>query len=383
MILIFFIPGYAFTWVIYTRKDDLSFIVRIALSCVLSIAIVMLSGLVLDFILGVETTGLNIAVMLVVLTLFFILLYAIRVILNIHGHIIPEWITAGYLALQRRFSRFINSWRDRFTGMATTAVVWHETVLSGRFHADHFYLIDIGKEIDIQRIDENKLKISENCLVPPPHPRTQYFELVIRVFMEDGTSLVDDVEVYPVHVTRKPDRTFMGIRIHRSSLKITGRIYEKTDTTEIQWIYSHDFHLYSILYSQDNLAQMVDRILVKLDEIATSIQKGSPIPSHVELTQNLKEEFKIIPETPRRIPELPKAPVTYQRPRIIEIPVESDRRSFQAEIVRDLNVKDITRKAFGSSDDRMITRIKIPDKTDIDKIKASLKEMEDDDWMYE
>ena len=87
----------------------------------------MLSGLVLDFILGVETTGLNIAAMLVVLTLSFILLFAIRVILNIHGHIIPEWITAGYLALQRRLSRFINSQRDRFTGMATTTVVWHET----------------------------------------------------------------------------------------------------------------------------------------------------------------------------------------------------------------------------------------------------------------
>ena len=253
---------------------------------------------------------------------------------------------------------------------------------SGRNHADHFYLIDIGKEIDIQRIDENKWKISENCLVPPPHPRTQYFELFIRVFMEDGTSLVDDVEVYPVHVTRKPDRTFMGIRIHRSSLKITGRIYEKTDTSEIQWIYTHDFHFYAILYSQDDLAQMVDRVLVKLDEIATSIQKGSRIPSHVELTQKLKDEFAIVPKTVRRIPEVPKFPVTYQRPRIIELPAESDRRALQAEIVRDLKVDQLTPATF-RTDDRMIESIKIPDKTDVDTIKASLKEMEDDDWMYE
>ena len=95
------------------------------------------------------------------------------------------------------------------------------------------------------------------CLLPIQGPNI--LSGFIRVFREDGTSLVDDVEVYPVHVTRKHDRTFMGIRIHRSSLKITGRIYEKTDTSEIQWIYTHDFHFYAILYSQDDLAQMVDR----------------------------------------------------------------------------------------------------------------------------
>ena len=85
LILIFFIPGFAFTWAVYARKTDLSLIVRIALSCVLSIAIVMLSSLVLDFVLGIETTGMNVAIMLIVITLFFIYLYTLRRVFDHYG----------------------------------------------------------------------------------------------------------------------------------------------------------------------------------------------------------------------------------------------------------------------------------------------------------
>jgi len=82
LIVIFFIPGFAFTWAIYSKKTDLRLIVRIALSCVLSVAIVMLSSLFLDFVLGVETTGLNVAVMLLILSLFFTILYTVRITLD-------------------------------------------------------------------------------------------------------------------------------------------------------------------------------------------------------------------------------------------------------------------------------------------------------------
>jgi uncharacterized membrane protein len=82
LILIFFIPGFAFTWAIYIKQTDLTFIVRIALSCVLSIAIVMLSSLFLDFVLGIETTGLNVALMLIIISLFFTILYIARVTLD-------------------------------------------------------------------------------------------------------------------------------------------------------------------------------------------------------------------------------------------------------------------------------------------------------------
>jgi uncharacterized membrane protein len=85
LILLFFIPGFAFTWAIYTKMTDLSLVARIAISCVLSIAIVMLSSLFLDFALGIETTGLNVTIMLLILSLFFTILYVARVILDQYG----------------------------------------------------------------------------------------------------------------------------------------------------------------------------------------------------------------------------------------------------------------------------------------------------------
>ena len=86
LLLIFFIPGFAFTWAIYTKNTDLSLIVRISLSCVLSIAIVMSSSLFLDFVMGVETTGVNVAIMLLIITLYFIILYTVRVSLDYYGN---------------------------------------------------------------------------------------------------------------------------------------------------------------------------------------------------------------------------------------------------------------------------------------------------------
>jgi hypothetical protein len=51
----------------------------------MSVAIVMLSSLFLDFILGIETTGQNVAVMLLIISLFFTVLYFAQVILNSTG----------------------------------------------------------------------------------------------------------------------------------------------------------------------------------------------------------------------------------------------------------------------------------------------------------
>ena len=85
LFLIFFIPGFAFTWAIYTKATDLTLIVRISLSCVLSIAIVMLTSLFLDFVMGVETTGMNVAIMLLIITLYFMIIYTLRVTLAYYG----------------------------------------------------------------------------------------------------------------------------------------------------------------------------------------------------------------------------------------------------------------------------------------------------------
>jgi len=85
LLLIFFIPGFTFMWAIYPKKTDLTLVVRIALSCVLSVAIVMLSSLFLDFVLGIATTGLNVTIMLLIISLIFTILYTARIILDYYG----------------------------------------------------------------------------------------------------------------------------------------------------------------------------------------------------------------------------------------------------------------------------------------------------------
>jgi uncharacterized membrane protein len=60
-LLVLFIPGYAFMLALYPKKKDLSFVERIALSSVSSIAITMLSALFLDMFLGIDLTAENVA----------------------------------------------------------------------------------------------------------------------------------------------------------------------------------------------------------------------------------------------------------------------------------------------------------------------------------
>src|SRR5512139_45381 len=102
--------------------------------------------------------------------------------------------------------------------------------------------------------------------------------------------------------------TFLGLRIRRGALMITKRLFKKTETSEIQWIYSHDFHLFAILYSEDTLVQLVERVLLKLDEIAMSIKSGTRVSSHLEDMQKLRAETGTITEKPRKVPTIAKMP---------------------------------------------------------------------------
>ena len=156
-----------------------------------------------------------------------------------------------------------------------TEVIYHEYQKSGRNHIDHSYLIDIGEEIDIQQVMEYKWKVFDSVILKPPLPRTRYFELVINEYTADGSSLIDDLQVYPVLVIKKPDFRILGLVIRRGDWHITERIYKKANTTEIQWIYSDDFHLFAITHAQDNLERMVEQIVLKIDEIATSVKPGT------------------------------------------------------------------------------------------------------------
>jgi len=369
LLSLFLIPGFVITLVYFPRLTEIGIIPRLIYSVGLSIVFVIIAVLFLVGVLGVDTTSRNIDL---VVAIFLALMLVI-------------WLFEVFFlnkAIRKNFSRIINSLQDRFTTSAMTVVVWHENVKSGRNRVDHSYLIDINEEIEIQQVDEYKWKVSDDALLPPPHPRARYFELVIRENKEDGLSLVDDLQVYPVLVTKKPDIKFLKFLLKRGSSIITERLYKKERLTEIQWIYSHDFHLFAIIHSQDTLGQMVDRILIKLDEIATSIKKGSRISSHVEDTQKLKDEFDAILEKPRRIQNNTMVTAQYPESRIFAPPLETDRRKLQADIMRDLKVHHVTPDSFRISD-RMITKIKIPEKADITKQFARIEEILDEDWLYE
>jgi hypothetical protein len=379
-----FVPGFVLSLVLFPRLTDLGVIQRLAYSTVLSIGSVIALVLFMDVVLGVDTTPRNISFGLGVFSASLLLIWICEIwylSTNLPARLHRRF-SAGYRAFQRYFSRSINSRRDRFTQTVMTGVVWHENVKSGRNHVDHSYLIDIGKEIEIQRVDENQWKIAGGPLIPPPHPKTRYFELAIREYKEDGVSLIDDLQVYPVVVTKKPEVTLTGRRIKRTIPTIVKRIYEKTQTAEIQWIYSHDFHLFAILFSHDTIGQMVDRVLIKLDEIAISIRSGSRVSSHVEETQMLRDEFDIVLERPRRVPARMTTAAKYQQMRVSTPPTESDRRQILAEITRDLHVHHVTPATFRSSDGG-ITKVKIPEKAGVDKIRTLIKDLDGDDWLYE
>ena len=71
-ILVFFIPGFAWTLVFFKRVNILE---RIALSFGLSIAVVTLSILVLNKLIGIRITGLNSVLIILVITVVPIVIY--------------------------------------------------------------------------------------------------------------------------------------------------------------------------------------------------------------------------------------------------------------------------------------------------------------------
>ncbi len=79
LILILITPGFAFICALFPRNEDLPFIERIALSFVFSVAMVMLSSLFVDNVIGIDTTGVNILITLMTMTLIFVMIWIIRV----------------------------------------------------------------------------------------------------------------------------------------------------------------------------------------------------------------------------------------------------------------------------------------------------------------
>jgi len=79
-VLVLFVPGYALSWALYTSRDEISFVERIALSFVLSIASVMAAVLFADVYLGIDFTPVNIVITILAVTLFAVVIWRIRII---------------------------------------------------------------------------------------------------------------------------------------------------------------------------------------------------------------------------------------------------------------------------------------------------------------
>ncbi len=263
-----------------------------------------------------------------------------------------------------------------------TEVVYHEFQKSKRNHIDHSYLIDVGEEIDIQQIMEYKWKVFDSVILKPPHPRTRYFELVINEHIHDGTSMIEDLQVYPALVMKKPDLRILGYVLKRGDWVIIERIYKKANTTEIQWIYSDDFHLFAITHAQDNLERMVEQILVKIDEIATSIKTGYRVYSHMENQRMRREAFDAVMESHSGITINKTAILKHPEFQLIAELGEGDRRKMQDEILQDLVALGATLDTFGGSN-KIVAKLNIPEDTDINKQLAHIEELQDLGWLFE
>lgn len=76
-ILVFFLPGFAWTLVFFKGKQ-ISVLERIALSFGLSIALVTLSILVLNVLIGVRITGLNSLLIIIIITIIPVAFYYLK-----------------------------------------------------------------------------------------------------------------------------------------------------------------------------------------------------------------------------------------------------------------------------------------------------------------
>jgi len=263
-----------------------------------------------------------------------------------------------------------------------TAIIYHQYQKVDKNHINHSYLIDVGDEIEVQQIMEYKWKVFDSVILKPPHPKTRFFELVIMEYHDSSSSLIDDLHIYPVMAMQKPDFSIFGITIKKGNWEITERIYKKANTTEIQWIYTDDFHLFAITHATEPLDVLVDQIVSKIDDIATSIWSGYRISSHMENQRLRREAFDAVVESNQGITINKTAILKHPEFQLVAELGDGDRKKMQDEILRDLVALGATLDTFGGSN-KIIAKIEIPEKTDINKQLAHIEELQDLGWLFE
>ncbi|MDD1697612.1 MAG: hypothetical protein LUQ36_04550 [Methanoregula sp.] len=312
------IPGFAISLVLFPRLTDLSVLDRLVYTAVLGITSAIAFVVFIDLMPGLELSLENLTIIASVFSAGALIVWLCeRWYLNRRLKTSPgPQISEDSPDHQRYYSREINAAKDQFRQDTRTVVVYHESErLSGMNFISHSFLLDVGEEIDIQQVVENKVKGTES-FPESPYPKTRYFELILLEHDEGQFSLVDDLQIYPVHITTKADTQFPGTTLQRDSLLITERIYSKTSTEEVQWVYSHDFHILAFIHAEETLAQMVDRVLGILDEIVIAVKSGVRIQASAEDQQALRAPFEEVRTEPHgsavKTPDIPQRPEVQQ-----------------------------------------------------------------------
>jgi len=381
---LFFMPGFVITLVRFPWLNEIGVVRRLVYSVIASIVFILAFSLVMD-ILGLDPTPGNIGLVIAVFLAGMLIVWLSEVFSA--GRRFQEWIdshlsrSVTYRVIRRNFSRRIHAALDPGR-TSTTIVVYHESRRSGRDRISHSWLLNAGGEMAIQEIVEYKGKTSGRVLLPPPYPKTRYIELAVLEYNDGRVSLVEDLQVYPVHVARNLTSTIPGLKPKHGILDIADRIYKKTAVTEVQWIYTSDFHLLAITWPDDTLDQMVDRVIAKIDQIVVSLQCGIQVTQGEE-DQEVHSDAHAVTEKPKPSGPAPVRTTEIGQPhQTIAGPDKGDRRSMQEKILSGVDMSGIIPSSFRSTN-RVIERIVIPKEADINKrVFARIEEIIDDDWLY-
>ncbi len=218
-LLLVVIPGFALSLVLFPRLTDLSMLDRLVYAAVLGITSAIAFIVFMDLMPGLEFTLENLIFIAGVFSAGALMVWLCeRWYLNRRLITHPEPQISEYSPdHQRYYSREINAAKDQFRQDTRTVVVYHESErLSGMNFVSHSYLLDVAEEIDIQQVVENRVKGTESFILESPYPKTRYFELILLEHDEGPSSLVDDLQIYPVHVTTKPDTKSPGTTLQRT-----------------------------------------------------------------------------------------------------------------------------------------------------------------------
>jgi len=384
-ISLFFMPGFVITLVRFPRLHEIGVVWRLVCSVIVSL-IFMLAFVLFMGILGVDPGPENIGPVIAIFLVCMLIIWLFEVFSA--GRRFREWIASrlchfrAYEVIRRNFSRRIHAALD-LRQYSTTIVVYHESRRSGRDRISHSWLLNVGREIPIQEIVEYTGKTSGRVILPPPHPKTRYIELAVLEYNDGRVSLVEDLQVYPVHVSRDLTAAIPGFRRKHGILDISGRIYKKTAVTEVQWIYTSDFHLLAITCPDDTLDQLVDRIIAKIDQIVVSLQCGIRVAPSLEDRKVQRDAGVAATGKPKQSTPVPaRTAETIRPPQIITAPDKRDRRSICEKILADAGMSGIMPAAFRNTD-RIIEKITISKEVDINKrVFARIEEILDDDWLY-